>query len=94
MLQAQLLWLTSALAVLYSAVVGHERHAGSRARLKVPAAQPAPQTALLVRVQFAVVTVPAQEVQVVHGAVPLDTLKETPATQGVWTQACDEAFQL
>jgi len=93
-LQAQLLWLTSALAELYAVPVGQVLHAASPARLNVPAPQPAPQTVLLVAVQFAVVTVPAQEAHDEHGAWPDDTLKLTPSMHGVWTQASAEALQL
>ena len=93
MLQAQLLWLTSALAVLYSCVVPHARQAVSPLSEKVCAPQPAPQTALLVAVQAADVSVPAHEAQAEHGASPV-AFQVAPGVHGVRTQARAEAFQL
>jgi hypothetical protein len=92
-LQAQLLWLTRALPVLYSCVVLHVRQAESPLRLNWPAPHPAPQTVLLVAVHAAVVTMPAHEVQAEHGVSPV-AFQVAPAAHGVRTQARAEAFQL
>ena len=70
-LHAQRVWFTSTLLELYPSVVGHERQARSPASEKVPAPQPAPQTALLVAEQAAAVTAPAHEVQGEQGAKPV-----------------------
>ena len=69
-LQAQRVWFTSKLLELYSSVVGHVRQARSPVIEKLPAPQPAPQTALIVGKQAAAVTAPAHEVQLEQGATP------------------------
>ena len=91
-LQAQLVWLTSELPVLYSDVVGHVRQLVSPASENWPAAQPAPQTALLEGVQAEVVTVPAHEVQVEQGAKPV-AFHEAPETHERRVHVAFVAFQ-
>ncbi len=70
-MQLQLVWLTRTLLVLRPCP-WHTRHAASPASEKVPAPQTLPQTALLVGVQAAAVTLPAHVVQAAQGASPVE----------------------
>ena len=85
-LQAQLDWPVSALAVLYSSVVPHVRHVASPASENWPAEQlPHTMLAVVLQVELPSQTVPAAQadglVQAAQGARPVED-QFVPSTHG------------
>ena len=80
-LQAQLVWPTSALLVLYSDVVPHARQLTSPASENWPAPHAAPQTELFVAEQVESMTAPAHEAHEAQGEMP-EALQVEPPSHG------------
>ena len=80
-MQAQLVWPTSALLVLYSDVVPHARQLTSPASENWPAPHAAPQTELFVAEQVEIMTAPAHEAHEAQGEMP-EALQVEPPSHG------------